>query len=192
MGTAGALLVSIAAQLLLGAAGWAFAAAVRRRWVEGWRALRPAMPWALGALVAGALLRMTGPEEPAAWVSPVAFVVVGAVPTAGILLLLAAGRLEGRGRLARARRLARRAGILTFAGVLAEIVMVWTDLLLRPGFRSEVLEGGAAFLAAGLLALGLAAFLAALAGLSGKPRPTGWFAALSYLGGLGCLAACAA
>ena len=78
----------------------------------------------------------------------------------GCGMILRAGRLEAEGRLVEARRGARHGGFLAALGSL-------------------VAAAGAprALVAALLLASGFAALLA---GLSGKPRPTGW-AALALL-----------
>ncbi len=88
----------------------------------------------------------------------------------GCGLVVRAGRLEGRGHLVAARRGARSGGFLAAIGSLAAAAGV---RVLPPS------AGGARGLVAGLM-LG-AGFAALLAGLSGKPRPTGW-AAVGLLG----------
>jgi len=79
----------------------------------------------------------------------------------GCGLLLRAGRLEAKGSLVEAKRVARQGGFLGAIGSL-----------LAAAFAPK------AAVAVLLLASGFAALLA---GLSGKPRPTGW-AALALLG----------
>jgi hypothetical protein len=74
----------------------------------------------------------------------------------GCGLLLRAGRLEAAGHLIQARRVARQGG---FLGVLGSLVAA----------------AGAPRLAPAMLLLA-SGFAALLAGLSGKPRPTGWAA----------------
>ena len=80
----------------------------------------------------------------------------------GIALELRAGRLEADGNLVEARRTARRGGWIAAVG--APVAAVGAGLL---PFHGAVVAG--AMLASGFAAL--------LAGLSGKPRPTGWAAA---------------
>jgi hypothetical protein len=92
-----------------------------------------------------------------------------AVGAAGFAAILLAGRREARGELEEARRLVRLGGWPALAGA--------TSLAL--------LSGGAAplpLVSASLLVL--SGFAAMLAGLSGKPRPTGHFAALLFAAGL--------
>ena len=75
-------------------------------------------------------------------------------------------------------------------GVLSLLTLVWTDLLVLPVFlRSIVEDPGSAgvVLLVGLVALVCAAFVGALAGLAGKPRPSGQFAAGLYWIGWICL-----
>jgi hypothetical protein len=85
------------------------------------------------------------------------------VGSSGCLVLLRAGRDYADGRLDVARRRGRRGGRLMCAGdaVLAVVVAVTTPT-------------GAALAAA-------AGFVGLLGGLSGKPRPSGEFAALLHL-----------
>ena len=98
----------------------------------------------------------------------------------GTLLFLAigcgtvvrAGRLEGEGRLVEARRGARQGGFLAALGSL----LAATGASALPA-ESGVLKGAVAVL---MLASGLTALLA---GLSGKPRPTGWAALLLLAAG---------
>jgi hypothetical protein len=100
-----------------------------------------------------------------------------AVVTAGCLLLLNAGRLERLGRLHPARQQSRRGGLVTCAGLLGLITLVLSMPSAGYTFSRPTMLTGTLLLAGSALA-GL------LAGLSGKPRPTGWFAGLLYLLGL--------
>ena len=90
----------------------------------------------------------------------------GALAAFGVLLMARGARREARGRLEDARRLGRRGGFLALAGALGL------------GFASPTLWSLALALAAGVVAL--------LGGLSGKPRPAWWIAAIALgLAGLG-------
>ena len=83
----------------------------------------------------------------------------------GCGLILRAGRLEAGGQLAEAKRAARQGGFLAALGAL---VAAAGAAAMPPS------AGAARGLVAGLfLASGFAALLA---GLAGKPRPTGWAA----------------
>jgi hypothetical protein len=87
----------------------------------------------------------------------------------GCGMVVRAGRLESDGRLFEARRGARNGGFLAALG----------SLLAAAGALGLPANGGASrgVVAGLMLASGFAALLA---GLSGKPRPTGW-AALALL-----------
>ena len=74
----------------------------------------------------------------------------------GCGLLLRAGRLEAEGRLVEARRVGRQGGFLGAIGSLLAAAGAG-----RPAPAVLLLASG---------------FAALLAGLSGKPRPTGWAA----------------
>jgi hypothetical protein len=91
----------------------------------------------------------------------------------GCGMVVRAGRLEAEGRLFEARRGARSGGFLAVLG----------SLLAAGGAAGLPAEGGAAreVVAGLMLASGFAALLA---GLSGKPRPTGWAALLLLVGGI--------
>jgi hypothetical protein len=90
---------------------------------------------------------------------------------AGFLtILLAAGR-EARGELRVARRLVRLGGWPATAGAFGTAVLIHTAASGPLAIASAVL-----ICSAGLAGL--------LAGLSGKPRPTGHFAAGLFLAGL--------
>jgi hypothetical protein len=92
-----------------------------------------------------------------------AAVVLFFLGSAGCLLLLKAGRDYTGGRLDTARRRARRGGFLMCAG---DAALALAAALVTPT--------GAALAAA-------AGFTALLAGLSGKPRPSGELAALLHV-----------
>jgi hypothetical protein len=83
----------------------------------------------------------------------------------GCGLVLRAGRLEAEGKLEEARRGARSGGFLAALGSM--LAAVGAAALPESAGRARGLTA-ALFLAAGAAAL--------LAGLSGKPRPTGWAA----------------
>jgi hypothetical protein len=87
--------------------------------------------------------------------------------------VVAAGRLEADGRLVEARRKVRQGGFLAALGSL----LAATGALALPAERGG-LRGVVAVL---MLAAGVTALLA---GLSGKPRPTGWAALLLLLAGV--------
>ena len=91
----------------------------------------------------------------------------------GCGMLLRAGRLEAEGRVVEARRGARQGGFVAMIG----------SLLAAAGAGALPEAAGAVrWIVAGLmLASGLAALLA---GLSRKPRPTGWAACLLLAAGV--------
>ena len=91
----------------------------------------------------------------------------------GCGMVLRAGRLEGEGHLVEARRGARHGGFLAALG----------SLLAAVGARGLPEGAGTSrgLVAALMLASGFAALLA---GLSGKPRPTGWAALALLVGGI--------
>ena len=91
----------------------------------------------------------------------------------GCGMIVRAGRIEAEGRLVEARRGARLGGFLAALG----------SLLAAAGAVELPAERGAArgVVAALMLASGFAALLA---GLSGKPRPTGWAALLLLVAAL--------
>jgi hypothetical protein len=91
----------------------------------------------------------------------------------GCGLVLRAGRLEADGRLEEARRGARQGGFIAAIGSLLAAVGAAT-LPAQRGVSPGVVAGL-------LLASGFAALLA---GLSGKPRPTGWAAAALLAAGV--------
>jgi len=91
----------------------------------------------------------------------------------GCGMLLRAGRLEAEGRLVEARRGARQGGYLA---ALGSLLAAAGAALLPPERGAERVVVAALMLASGFTAL--------LAGLSGKPRPTGWGALLLLLAGV--------
>jgi hypothetical protein len=97
---------------------------------------------------------------------------------AGLLMILLAGAREARGELSPARRLVRLGGWLAVPGSFGTAVLFHTAASGPIAIAGAVLVSGAGF--AGLLAA-----------LSGKPRPSGHFAAALFLAGLLCLLATA-
>jgi len=91
----------------------------------------------------------------------------------GCGMVVRAGRLEAEGRLFEARRGARHGGFLAALGSLLAAAGAFglpASGRLSPGWVAGL-----------MLASGFAALLA---GLSGKPRPTGWAALALLLGGV--------
>jgi hypothetical protein len=91
----------------------------------------------------------------------------------GCGMIVRAGRLEAEGRLVEARRGTRQGGLLAAIGSL----LAATGAAALPA-AALAARGTVAGL---MLASGLAALLA---GLSGKPRPTGWAALLLLAAGV--------
>ena len=87
----------------------------------------------------------------------------------GCGMVLRAGRLEAEGKLVEAKRGARQGGFLAALGSLLAAV------------GAAALPAGRVPVAGLMLASGFAALLA---GLSGKPRPTGWAALLLLTAGI--------
>jgi hypothetical protein len=99
----------------------------------------------------------------------------------GCWRLVASGRWEARGNVEGARRLARNGGFLLAGATLGHLATgAWLLAGLDPRARGLLLDPrGASLLAlvvGGFAALA-AAWIGLLAGLSGKPRPSGMFAA---------------
>jgi hypothetical protein len=91
----------------------------------------------------------------------------------GCGMVVNAGRMEAEGRLEEARRRARQGGFLAILG----------SLLAAAGAAGLPMNGGKGpVVVAGLMLA--SGFAALLAGLSGKPRPTGWAALGLLLGGV--------
>ncbi len=110
-----------------------------------------------------------------------AFLIAGALAAVGCGRVLVAGREEAQGRLEAARRLARRGGfemiLATPAQITASFILAASPTL-RPGLLPPDGDPVAAVALSLFTVLALAsAFAGLLAGLSGKPRPTGWVAA---------------
>jgi len=204
----GTITLTLAIELLLGAAIFAAGAwalwslpsgrlATRRRrlvWLDAGRALVPAIPLS-AVLLAVAIASILAPGNGALrgvriWPTPAPFAFAGAIATAGCWMILHAGRREARGKLRAARRQARFGGSAMFLGILAQLVVAWADLLFNLPFRRAVLGATtpALSLAVAMLVLGVAAFIGLVAGMAGKPRPSGHFAASFYLVGVAGLA----
>ena len=194
----GATVLSVAFQLLIGtvlfSAGAAWLGRLpqkspgygrhrRAAWFRAARELRRVAPAALLALSASILLRSWTLGHPALELEPVtlawpgAFSIAGALSTSGCYLIWRAGRLESRGR----RRAARRQGRLAAGAILLGAATL-AALLVHSTTRHVALS-----LTAGVL-LGVTGFAAVLAGLSGKPRPSGHVAVVFYLAALTLLA----
>lgn len=90
----------------------------------------------------------------------------------GCGMVVQAGRLEAEGRLVEARRVARNGGFLAALGALVAAA--------GAGALPEAAGVPRGAVAGLMLASGFAALLA---GLSGKPRPTGWAAAALMVAG---------
>ena len=205
-------LLTLGVQLVLGAAIYAAGSYVvprylryrgkadrrlRVTWARASAALLRAQPLATALGLAGVGLHLVlglGPRSITPWANPLPFLATGGLATGSAYLVLAAGRLEAGGRWRAARRQVRLGGKLMFIGIFSQLVLMWTDLLFRPRFRLSIVREvplAALALAGGMLALGCAAFAGLLGGLSGKPRPSGGFAALLYVCGLTALVAAA-
>ncbi len=111
----------------------------------------------------------------------VALAAAGAITAIACAFLLHSGALERRGLVAGSRALARRAGLWMGAGTFLEVPAVALLLLgMTPSAREALLGGDPVAAALGAVALTASlgsGFAGLLAGLSGKPRPTGGFAA---------------
>jgi len=156
---------------------------LRKTWpVAGCAASGSALVWWLLGEPLGRLL------EPSGWLVPGTFTLIGSVATSGCFLVLDAARLEARGALRPARTQVRAGGKAAFLAIdlllvvlLASTIVVFvtqrdSPLPIEPGAVVRILIGALATGGGGLVAL--------LAGLTGKPRPSGYFAAAFYLIGL--------
>jgi hypothetical protein len=110
---------------------------------------------------------LAAPAGPAGWLH----LISGAAIAPGCWLLLLAGGREAAGALEESRRLARPGGLLMAAGAAGQVAAVLAALALRWG------EPAGRALAVSLGAGAAAGFAGLLAGLAGKPRPTGQLAA---------------
>lgn len=179
--------------LLAGATCWLLAATLDRRFGACWRGLRVPMVLSLAAASAAFGSGWRSGCDPAWLVEPVravlpgAFTAAGAVVAAGCHLVLHAGRLEGGGRLLASRELVRVAGKTMFLGADLVVALTLASLLDPAGPTRAALASGGAPAAAALFlgAAGCAAggFAGLLAGISGKPRPSGPVAAGLYVAG---------
>lgn len=107
---------------------------------------------------------------------------VGSITVAACALLIRSGEAEYKGELSSARRLARLGGKTLFLATVGLDVILLAMLFGAPaGLRDN--PEALVTLVAGLIALGLAGFVGLLAGLSGKPRPSGGFAVVLHLAG---------
>ena len=192
-----AAILTVASQFLLGSLIFSGVACLlggrfrrRRRvaWTDAARTLCSAAPYAAGLGSAAAAVQwLVLGDTPLIWTEPGWFLALGASATAGCYVMLNAGRREARGRLAAARRQVRLGGELAFLGTFAQLVLLWGPLIFVPATRRALLvESGTAgvILLVGMIGLLCAAFVAILAGLAGKPRPSAYFATLFYLLGL--------
>jgi hypothetical protein len=100
------------------------------------------------------------------------FLFGGLLATPGAFLVLVAGRDEHAGEVGRARRVVRRGGFLMAGGAL---VAVAADVAILA--RTGPATGGASLLWVSLITAAAAGFGGLLAGLAGKPRPTGYLSA---------------
>lgn len=164
----------------------------RRRvvaWAAVGRGLRGLRRAGLGLCLAGAVLHpsLLSPEGRRLWPALWGILPVGGISVAGAYALLLAGRLERAGRVRRARCVARLGGEWAFVAGFGVLILMWIDLLFRPAFRLAIVRDdprAALLLAGGMLALGCAAFIALLTGLTGKPRPGGGVVTVLLLGGI--------
>jgi hypothetical protein len=123
--------------------------------------------WGLDGVSAAAAI-VTGAASGGRWL----FLIGGLFATPGAFLVLVAGRAEHGGDLARARRVTRRGGFLMAGGALVSIVADLTTVWL-----GAVPPESASFIWASLTTAAAAGIAGLLAGLAGKPRPTGYLAA---------------
>jgi len=200
-----AIVVALAGQFLLGVAIYTVVARLLRPGVKrGGRQRRRWAGWAAGTrelcritpLWLALLAVATAPHAWAPsgiggalhfWTAPWWFLLIGALPTSSCFVMVRAGARESRGQVRGARRQVRSAGILTFFGSFGVLLLVWTGLLFRVPFRRAMLAGSpvaSVSVTVAIACLGIGGFVALLAGLSRKPRPTAYFGALLYLAGI--------
>lgn len=123
------------------------------RWIDGTSPI--------GAIVASA-------ASEGRWIFPIG----GLLSTPGAFLVLTAGRAEHAGDLERARRVVRQGGFLMVGGALVAIAGGGATL-----FVTGLQRVDATLVCAGAVTAAAAGFAGLLAGLAGKPRPTGYLAA---------------
>jgi hypothetical protein len=163
-----------------------FAHNLRRTWpVACFAASGSALTWWLLGEPLGRLL------EPAGWIVPGAFTLSGSIATSGCFLVLHAARLEARGALRPAREQVRAGGKSAFlaADLMLVLLLASTVFVLITQRDSPVpIDGRAvARILIGATGVGGGGVVALLAGLTGKPRPSGYFAAAFYLIGMALL-----
>lgn len=175
----------------------------RRRWRRGWAlaahdlrglvassaallALLCAVGWITGSALS---------VEPFHLIAPGVFSVCASPLAIGIAALFAAGRREARGSCVTSRAVARVGGQIAFFSAAACVVLLGAGLFALSAAERDALltrgVGPAFALMAGSIALGMAGFVALLAGLAGKPRPSAGFAAALYVTSLAAFCAAA-
>jgi len=187
---------TISLQLLIGGLLWtASARSARSRRCA--HSLRKAWPvaavgtvtsllvwWALGRPV-GELL------APIGLIVPGAFTLIGSVATSGCYLVWHAARMEARGALRPARTQVRAGGKVAFLAIDGLLILLLVSSIVVAVARRDALgpieAGTVAQFLAGAASLASAGVVALLAGLSGKPRPSGYFAVALYVVGLALL-----
>lgn len=169
--------------------GWALAAHDLRGLVASCAVLLALLSAA--AWIAGRPLSI----EPFSPIAPGLFSVCASPLAIGIAALLAAGRREARGSRVTSRAVARVGGRIAFLSAAACVVLLAAGLFALSAAERDALltrgVGPAFALMAGSIALGLAGFVALLAGLAGKPRPSAGFAAALYVTSLAAFCAAA-
>ena len=122
-----------------------------------------------------------------AWAVHVGLLVAAGV---GCLRILYAGVVEGRGDLEAARPIARSGGFLMAGATLATVASGPVVLALLPEAGKQAILGSTRAIVAvsvGQSLTVLSGFVGLLAGLTGKPRPSGHLAAVIYLIAVGAL-----
>ena len=159
--------------------------------------LRGALPASVGGAMASLLVWWILGEplgellEPVGLIVPGAFTLIGSVATSGCYLVLHAARLEARGALRPARAQARLGGKTAFLAIDGLLILVLVSLIVVSVTQRGTLVPSNAVVVVQILAgaacTGGAGLVALLAGLSAKPRPSGYFAAALYVVGLALL-----
>jgi len=191
--TIGAAVWTISVQLLVGGLLWTACArsagprrcahSLRKAWpIAGGGVLASLLAWWLLGEPLGELL------EPVGLSVPGAFTLIGSIATSGCYLVLHAARLEARGALRPARVQARVGGKTAFLAIDGLLILLLVSSILvavtRRGSLVPIGAGTVAAVLAGATLAGIAGLVALLAGLSGKPRPSGYYAAALYVIGL--------
>ena len=107
---------------------------------------------------------------------------VGSVAVAACVLLVRSGEAEYKGELPTARRLVRLGGKTLFMATIGLDALLFA-MLFGAGAGLRQTPEALLALVIGLIALALAGFIGLLAGLSGKPRPSGSFAVALHVAG---------